>query len=76
MYNPKNSYQLYRLVRYGSSPLYIYAQSIQQIPLMIGESMFGMFDMVMRVIPPYNQFKPTDGEFFYQGFEEILKNVQ
>ena len=76
MHNPKSAYHLWRLVRYGSAPLYIYAQRIDQIPLMIGQSIFEKFDMVMRVIPPYNQYRPVDGEFFYQGYEEILKNVQ
>ena len=76
MYDPKSQYHLWRLVRYGCAPLYIYAQRIEQIPLMIGESMFDKFDMVMRVTSPYNQFRPTDGQFYYQGYEEILKNVK
>lgn len=57
-------YKLYRLIRYGCAPMYIYAKSISQIPLMIGESIFRKFDLVMRVIPPYNVTRPDDGEFF------------
>lgn len=68
-------FKLYRLIRYGCAPLYIYAKHIQDIPIMIGTKHFNMFDCVMRVIPPYNQYKPTDGEFYYQGYEDVLKNV-
>ena len=72
----EESYKLFRLIRYGCAPLYIYAKSIDQIPLMIGSNMFHKFDCIMRVIPPYDQKKPVDGEFYYQGYDEVLKNVK